>query len=494
MLTSLVLLSLQVVAAAKQCDITSYGAKASLDDNSHAIQKAVKDCKSGGEIVVPAGTFKTLPLAISGVKKFTMTLAAGSSLQGVTREKWPINEKGDTYATFLDFQDCDQCTLRGEGMLDGQGVQWYKDTKDKKLSYNRPRFLEFNGGSQIKVLDIKLLNAPKFNMALNRVKGAEIAGINITNEHVYGEPPNTDGIDPGHDSQDIWIHNVHISNGDDSIAVKPGTEAGGCTRNILVENSNFEHGHGLSIGSIGEGCIKDVVFRNNTISEQSSACRIKTFSDGPGYVKNITWQDITITNTQNCIKVYNYVKSHHPPNKNNVEVSDIKFINVKSSTCQREDAVFTCPPKAPCKGIKLDHVQVSGGPGMVCENAFGSSTHSIKSCLQSGPTPAPPGPTPAPPGPTPAPLSCDVDGCLKRCEEKYHGQVAEKGDAYNCAKGCAGMSAGKVSDRDKFCKVAADKREEVCKDHCSHASSGATNVEICKVGCQFWGVSWTVAV
>lgn len=52
------------------------------------------------------------------------------------------------------------------------------------------------------------------------------------------EPHNTDGIDPGSGSSDIWIHHVHISNGDDSVAIKPSTP---CTRNILVEDSTFEH-------------------------------------------------------------------------------------------------------------------------------------------------------------------------------------------------------------------------------------------------------------
>eukprot|EP01045_Picozoa_sp_COSAG04_P036333 COSAG04_NODE_8791_length_931_cov_2.721359_1_plen_174_part_00 len=37
--------------------------------------------------------------------------------------------------------------------------------------------------------------------------------------------------DPGGGSTDIHIHHVHIDNGDDSVAVKPG-ESGKCTRNV----------------------------------------------------------------------------------------------------------------------------------------------------------------------------------------------------------------------------------------------------------------------
>ena len=63
----------------------------------------------------------------------------------------------------------------------------------------------------------------------------------------------------------IWIHDVYIHNGDDSIAVKPSSP---CTRNILVENSYFEYGHGCSIGSVGKGCVENVLFRNITMKRQ----------------------------------------------------------------------------------------------------------------------------------------------------------------------------------------------------------------------------------
>ena len=81
------------------------------------------------------------------------------------------------------------------------------------------------------------------------------------------EPHNTDGIDPGGGSSKIWIHDVTISNGDDSVAVK-ANKAPLCTRDILVENARFENGHGASIGSVGHGCVENVVFRNITIKKQ----------------------------------------------------------------------------------------------------------------------------------------------------------------------------------------------------------------------------------
>jgi|EP01043_Picozoa_sp_COSAG02_P050731 polygalacturonase len=131
-------------------------------------------------------------------------------------------------------------------------------------------------------------------VALNGVKGAEISHVNITSTWYIDpkskqlmEPHNTDGIDPGGGSSEIHIHDVSIHNGDDSVAVKPHGEGedSGCTRNILVENCRFEKGHGCSIGSVGKGCVENVLFRNITMKSQENGCRVKTYSEGAGHVR-----------------------------------------------------------------------------------------------------------------------------------------------------------------------------------------------------------------
>lgn len=109
-------------------------------------------------------------------------------------------------------------------------------------------------------------------------------------------------VDPGGGSTGIHIHNVWIHNGDDSVAVKPSS-LGDCTRDVLVEHSHFEFGHGCSIGSVGSGCVENVLFRNITMSDQENGCRVKSYSEYAGYVRNITWEDIVVKDTGSCITV-----------------------------------------------------------------------------------------------------------------------------------------------------------------------------------------------
>jgi hypothetical protein len=102
-----------------------------------------------------------------------------------------------------------------------------------------------------------------------------------------------------------------------------------------------------------------------------------------------------------------------------------------------------------------------------------------------GPQPTPkPVPTPKP-APTPKPPGgCDVDACFARCVAKYGGTVADK--SYECAKGCAGMSGGKVSNKGKYCKVEPANRYPTCVESVQHCSSDAEKQAEYAYGCVYW--------
>lgn len=160
------------------------------------------------------------------------------------------------------------------------------------------------------------------------------------------------------------------------------------TRNILVEDSVFERGHGCSIGSVGAGCVENVVFRNITMRSQLCGCRVKSYSgSGPGHVKNVSWVDITMTNTSSCLQVDANYHPAPPHAKYFVNVSDLLFKNVQGTGCG-EPPEFSCPSQAPCTGIVLDDVQLGGKSRdfkMKCENAHGKATYNTvpQSCLSS---------------------------------------------------------------------------------------------------------------
>mmetsp|Transcript_23138 Transcript_23138/g.60463 ORF Transcript_23138/g.60463 Transcript_23138/m.60463 type:complete len:414 (-) Transcript_23138:179-1420(-) len=374
------------------CAITDHGASVGAADNAAAINAAISACSGGGTVVVAGGSYNTGPLVVS-TSGITIEVESGSALVAAFGpDNWPKDGSGG-YQDFLVFNNCNGCGIVGGGVLFGKGgrppfgFDWYYLFDQKKIS-SRPDFVVVNGGSAFTMTGVTLLDAPAFNVALHGVNGVEIGGINITSRWYVDpktdklmEPHNTDGIDPMDGTSNVHIHDVYIHNGDDSVAVKPGP-MGTCTQNILVENCHFEKGHGCSIGSVGAGCVQNVVFRNINIEDQENGCRVKTYSDSPGFVKNITWQDITIKNTGSCISV-NANYRPPPPNPTNfIAVSELLFEKIDGSGCG-SGPQFVCPDQSPCRDISLHDVHLDGGK-MDCEHAYGKADDvDPDSCLKS---------------------------------------------------------------------------------------------------------------
>ena len=118
---------------------------------------------------------------------------------------------------------------------------------------------------------------------------------------------------------------------------------------------------------------------------RENGCRVKSYSDQAGHVRNITWQDITIEDTSQCLSVN---ANYKPPPKHPtafIDVSDLVFRNVQGTRCFKPPE-FVCPKEAPCHNIVLDNVVLSGKEKdfkMTCEYADGTSSGKIapKSCL-----------------------------------------------------------------------------------------------------------------
>jgi len=181
--------------------------------------------------------------------------------------------------------------------------------------------------------------------------------------------------------------------------MKPGP-IGSCTTNVLVENCQFFKGHGASIGSVPQGCVTNIYFSHISISGQQQGCNLKTLATptGTGYVKNVTWDNIKISNTGYCIRLNtNYVgdesdyyslKDQEFSTKDglgaSITVSDIYYSNIVGTNC-KYPAVIDCLSGQPCEGISLVNVNVASGAtnkNMECEYAHGTASNvQPPSCL-----------------------------------------------------------------------------------------------------------------
>jgi polygalacturonase len=173
----------------------------------------------------------------------------------------------------------------------------------------------------------------------------------------------------------VLIDHVYADVGDDDVAIKsgminsPGPDAP--SKNIVISDCTFKHGHGLSIGSEIAGGAKNIRAERVTFEGTDNGIRIKANRDRGADVSNIVFKDITMTDVKTAILVSEYYPKVFPEGE--VEAAPVtrltpKFHNITienvKATGSKTAGVIVGLPEAPVKAITLRNVQIEAQTGM----------------------------------------------------------------------------------------------------------------------------------
>nr|CAB3447927.1 unnamed protein product [Digitaria exilis] len=255
--------------------------------NTEAFERAVEAIaalaeRGGGQLNVPPGRWLTAPFNLTS--HMTLFLAEGAEILGIPDENyWPLMPALPSY---------------------GYG-------RERK----GPRFGSLIHGQNLKDVVITVSNVT----ILSPVSGA----------------PNTDGIDPD-SCQDVLIENCYISVGDDAIAVKSGWDQYGIaygrpSSNILIRNVTARSlvSAGISIGSEMSGGVANVSVENVRIWESRRGVRIKTATGRGGYIRNISYRNITFDNVRAGIVIKVDYNEHADDGYDRTAFPDITSISFR---------------------------------------------------------------------------------------------------------------------------------------------------------------------
>ena len=78
---------------------------------------------------------------------------------------WPLDDSGKCL-NFLNFNDCENLTIKGEGMIDGLGYDWWVREWKGKNTYGRPHLLNYQRVQTSEITGVEFRNSPQWNMAL----------------------------------------------------------------------------------------------------------------------------------------------------------------------------------------------------------------------------------------------------------------------------------------------------------------------------------------
>lgn len=163
--------------------------------------------------------------------------------------------------------------------------------------YLRPQFVQPHRSKNVLIEDITLIRSPMWILNPVQCENVIVRGVTINSTG-----PNSDGCDP-ESCKDVLIENVKFRTGDDCIAVKSGRNADGRrlgikSENIVVQNCEFEDGHGgFTIGSEISGGAQNIFCQDCVMSSPhlEQALRFKNNAVRGALIEDIFIRNIQIT-------------------------------------------------------------------------------------------------------------------------------------------------------------------------------------------------------
>jgi len=302
---------------AKMYNIEAYGAEADkIDDatmfkNGAVFNTTLPQLMPGDTLLIPNKTFHLYGgIRASGLRNVTIRLD-GILRYANNRKLWPRGADDKTLAC-MHFDNIEDVTFTSstQGLLDGNGAEWWGAIKYLLYSEDRPRMLEIYNSSGIIIEYLKFIQPPYWVTFLRDVDGviirySEVAvhrGDSWTHNVDELQAFNTDGFDVA--GRNVHMHDLQIWNDDDCVTLKGmgnGGDRARCSENWLIERVNAS-GLGFTIGSLGAtsntSCVRNITIKDSTMINTVKGIYLKTrWSDDPnvsGVIENIMFQNITM--------------------------------------------------------------------------------------------------------------------------------------------------------------------------------------------------------
>ncbi|XP_078436795.1 putative polygalacturonase At1g80170 [Wolffia australiana] len=266
---------------------------------------------------------------------------------GRDRQKW------------LYFNKVDGLIVRGSGTVDGKGERWWaqscKIDKTKPCT-SAPTAITFNKCRNLRIRNLLVMNSQKMHLAIKNCSGVKVSGLRVT---ASSDSPNTDGIHIS-SSVDVDVKRADIRTGDDCVSIVSETSM------VNIRDVSCGPGHGISIGSLGEGGswsnVSSIRASRVNFTNTTNGFRIKTWQGGTGFVRGISFQNAIMRNVSNPIIIDQYYCDSSKPCPNETSAVKIEHITFKNigGTSRRKIAIkFACSDTVPCEKILLKNIQLS---------------------------------------------------------------------------------------------------------------------------------------
>ncbi len=261
-----------------------------------AIQSAIDAAShaGGGIVEIPAGTYLSGPIHMAS--QINLRVDEGATLRMLPLDKYPGGTSNPE--NFIGGSGLHDVAISGSGTIDGQGIPWWPFARVRGAG--RPRMIALSGCERVLIEHVHLTNSPMFHIAI----GGKSSNVTVRGVMVRANRSD-DPVNPGHNTDAcdvsgrfVLIQDCDISVGDDNFT------CGGNTSDVLITNCTYGYGHGVSIGSHTAGGVSNITVVNCTFNNTEQGIRIKTDRDRGGFVHNLTYLNLSMTNVEIPILIY----------------------------------------------------------------------------------------------------------------------------------------------------------------------------------------------
>jgi polygalacturonase len=363
------------------CNPRKYGAKGDgVSKDTAAIQAAINACeqRGGGTVRLIAGTYLSAPIVLKS--NITLQIDKGATLLGSADHgdypaKTEFREPG--LQSLVSATNATHVSITGEGVIDGAGETWWemarsiKDAGVMGSDHPRPRLVVFDHCKHVLVEGVTIQNSPMWQLVPYYSDDVTIRNIKVL---APAHSPNTDAVDP-FSSSNVRIDHLFADVGDDDIAIKsgainsPGPDAP--SRDIVITDCTFLHGHGLSIGSEIAGGAQNIRAERIHFEGTDNGIRVKANRDRGNDVGHLFFRDIDMKDVKNALIISEYYPKVLPPDGEALQpitrltphFHDITLENVTATGSASAGAIVGLP-EAPIRGVVLNHVKISARTGL----------------------------------------------------------------------------------------------------------------------------------
>jgi polygalacturonase len=424
------------------CSPLTYGAVGDgVTDNTTAIQSAINACaKVGGGAVRlyvedGKGTYLTGPISLASHVR--LQIDKGVTLLGTTdHTKYRaafLNYPYHANEALVSAYQAVDTGIIGPGTIDGQGgapaldggPSWWTLTQPSGATVDgttwysapftdiptsngvpRPWLVEFYQCDKVAVNDIKLTNAPMWNLVFRYSSHITVSEYTAT---VTPDPSiaHTDGIDLVGSSYASLLF-LNINTGGDAVALKSGlplnvpiaddpNEAGLPqlpTHDVKIVNSTFTNGNAIVVGSEAVNGVYNVVARNIVANNTGYGLLIhssRAHGNHATGIYNIMAQNLTLTGVRQPLVISAYDPAvggpveppYDPPQAITALTPNIHDITISglTATGATAESLIVGLPESCIRNVSLSNVSITGrSAGLRLRNMTGTFT-SVTSTL-----------------------------------------------------------------------------------------------------------------